>query len=463
MNRILIIDDDEDLCRFMEDLGTSIGHEAASALTLKKGMEKAVSVPFDVIFLDVGLPDGNGLEAVPEFRKTPSEPEVIIMTGEGTGDGAEQAIRSGAWDYIQKPVTAQHAVLTLKRAIDIRRERASHAGAGHFKRDGMAGESSELIACLEDAARASGSTANVLITGESGTGKELLAHAIHENSTRAGGPFAVVDCAALPDSLVESVLFGHEKGAFTGADRSRKGLFSEANGGTLFLDEVGELLPSSQKRFLRVLQERSFRTVGGSRDESIDFRLIAATNRNIDAMVSEGAFRPDLLFRLRGVDIHLPPLRDRGGDIRILTLQAIEKSCSRLGISVKGFYPEMLEALAQYPWPGNVRELLAAVEAAVIQAKGEPVLHPVHLPIYIRSELARTAVTADPQESEWAKEADTKRSPQLTHAEYMRLAEKDYLERVASTAKGNIQEICRISGLSRAQVYRLIKKHDIIH
>ncbi|MCP4114601.1 MAG: sigma-54-dependent Fis family transcriptional regulator [Desulfobacteraceae bacterium] len=461
MNQILIVDDDPGVCLFMEEVITCMGYAATHAKTLKKGLEKASSGHWDIIFLDVRLPDGNGLEAVPEFRKMPSSPEVVILTGEGSADGAAQAIRSGAWDYIEKPVTANAITLPLKHAMEIRQARKAGSAQGLFKRDKIDGDSPELSECLAEAAKAADSDASVLITGESGTGKELFARAIHGNSPRANGPFVVVDCAALPDSLVESVLFGHEKGAFTGATKSRTGLIREADGGTMFLDELGELSPSNQKRFLRVLQERRVRSVGGGREDAIDFRVIAATHQDIDGMVEKGAFRKDLLFRLRGLTIALPPLRDRQGDAQIIAMRSIEKYCTRFGIAVKGFYPEFIEALARHEWPGNVRELVAAVEAAVIHGKNEPLLHPIHLPVHIRANLAQKAVR--PPAPPAPLEETTEDAPGAIpgHSQYMQETEKRYLKKVAAAANGAVQEICRLSGLSRAQVYRLIKKHDI--
>lgn len=464
MNRILIVDDDPGLCKLMKNFISVIGYEAHFARTLQKGLEKAKADNWDIVFLDVHLPDGNGLEAVTEFRNLPSAPEVIILTGEGTADGAEQAIRSGAWDYMGKPATLEKTSLTVKRAIEIRRIRASVANSASFKRDKIAGDSPELSTCLTLAAAAAASEAHVLITGETGTGKELFARAIHENSARANAPYVVVDCAALPESLVESVLFGHQKGAFTGADRSRTGLIQEANGGTLFLDEVGELSLLMQKRFLRVLQERRLRSVGGNQEVAVDFRLIAATHRDLDAMVSEKTFRKDLLFRLRSLEISLPALRDRHGDIQIIAMRTIKKYCTRFGMPVKGFYPEFLEALNRYRWPGNVRELIAAIEAAVVQAHADPVLHPIHLPLHIRTELARGAVENTPSLSP-SPLTDTANDIQMLplpkHAEHLNTTEKRYFSNLVAAAHGNIKEMCRISGLSRAQVYRLVKKHNI--
>ncbi|BCS95487.1 Fis family transcriptional regulator [Desulfoluna limicola] len=461
MKQVLIIDDDPGVCGFMEDIIASMGYGATCAPTLAKGMEMALSAHWDVIFLDVHLPDGSGLAAVSQFRKAPSSPSVIILTGEGTADGAAQAIQSGAWDYIVKPATLDAIRLSLKHVMEIRQARGSASPSLRFKRDSIAGDSPELSDCLAAATDASGSDANVLITGESGTGKELFARAIHDNSPRSKGPFVVVDCAALPETLVESVLFGHEKGAFTGATRSQEGLIREADGGTIFLDELGELSPSNQKRFLRVLQEKRIRAVGGDRETEVDFRLIAATHRDIEGLVREGAFREDLLFRIRSLTITLPPLRIRRGDTHIIAMRAVGTCCHRFGLADKGFYPEFLEALTRYPWPGNARELIAAVEAAVIRAKTEPLLHPIHLPVHIRTELAQAAVHDSTTRKVPSIEPLPRALDTLSHAEHMEAAEKSYLQEIATLAEKRIQEMCRLTDLSRAQIYRLIKKHNI--
>jgi len=461
MKQVLIIDDDPGVCGFMEDIIVSMGYGATCVSTLEKGMKTALSAHWDVIFLDVHLPDGSGLAAVSHFRKAPSSPSVIILTGEGTADGAAQAIQSGAWDYIVKPATIDAIRLSLKHVMEIRQARGTASPSLRFKREMIAGDSPELSDALAAATDASGSDANVLITGESGTGKELFARAIHENSARAKGPFVVVDCAALPESLVESVLFGHEKGAFTGATRSQEGLIREADGGTIFLDELGELSPSNQKRFLRVLQEKRIRSVGGDREAEVDFRLIAATHRDIQGLVREGAFREDLLFRIRSLTIALPPLRIRRGDTHIIAMRAVETCCHRFGLADKGFYPEFLEALTRYPWPGNARELIAAMEAAVIRAKTEPLLHPIHLPVHIRTELAQAAVQSSPSKGTPSIEGDTPPADTPCHAKHMETSEKRYLQEVSTLANNNIQEMCRLTNLSRAQVYRLIKKHNI--
>jgi two-component system NtrC family response regulator len=355
---ILIIDDDEEMCYALSRMFGPQGHYANCAGSIAQGLEQTGSGNIDVVFLDVRMPDGNGLEALPHIQTSPSAPEVIIITGFGDADGAEIAIKSGAWDYIEKGCSTREMSLPLLRALEYRKQK-QHAREGAksimaLKRDGIIGASPKLTDCLDLLAQAAASETSVLITGETGTGKELFARAIHANSSRAKGPFIVVDCAALPETLVESVLFGHEKGAFTGADKSSEGLVRQAGGGTLFLDEVGELPPTTQKSFLRVLQEHRFRPVGSKKELESDFRLVAATNRNMDKMAQEGHFRDDLLFRLKSFVIELPALRERSEDIRELARHHIDRFCEKYGLTPKGFSPEFLDTLKAHPWPGNI-------------------------------------------------------------------------------------------------------------
>jgi len=259
MEDILIIDDDKTICEMLSSLIQSMGYDVTYSLTLKSGLEEASAGAFGVVFLDVRMPDGNGLDMLHEIRQVPSSPEVIIMTGQGDPDGAALAIKSGAWDYLEKPSSIEEMTLPLVRALQYREEKKARMPKMALKREGIVGSSPQLAACLDLVAQAANSDANVLIEGETGTGKELFARAIHENSSRANGNFVVVDCTALPETLVESVLFGHKKGSFTGADKTQDGLIKQADGGTVFLDEVGELPLSAQKTFLR-----SFRnTVSG--------------------------------------------------------------------------------------------------------------------------------------------------------------------------------------------------------
>jgi len=462
MANILIIDDDPLICETISNVVKRMGHEAACAYTLQEGLEMLASRMADVVFLDVRLPDGSGLEALPRVQSAPSLPEVIILTGYGDPDGAELAMRHGVWDYIQKPSTVDALTLPLVRALQYREEKKAKQAALPLKREGIVGSSSQMTRCLDLLAQVANSEASVLVIGETGTGKELFALAIHQNSRRAHKNFVVVDCAALPETLVESILFGHEKGAYTGADRARDGLILQADGGTLFLDEVGELPLSVQKSFLRVLQEKKFRPVGGKTELQSDFRLIAASNRDLDAMVRENRFREDLLFRLRSFMIEIPPLRGRKEDIRDLLAHYTAGLCERYGMEPKDFSPEFMDLLLSYPWPGNVRELIHALERTLISARYERVLFPKHLPTHIRVQVARSSVgEKEPEGSFLPPSPRSFPMIQEMREKVVDEAEKKYLHDLLSFTHGNIQEACRISGLSRSRFYLLLKKHKI--
>ena len=461
MANILVIDDDKKICEALTEFITHMGHSTNYALTLKEGLEELKTKPFDLVFLDVRLPDGNGLAALPTIRKTASSPEIIIITGEGDPDGAELAIKNGCWDYIEKPLSMVTVTLPLTRVIQYRKEKTSKKQPVVIRREGIIGDSSEIRHCLDHVAMAAETDTNVLINGETGTGKELFAHAIHENSHRSSNPFVVVDCAALPETLVESILFGHKKGAFTGADRNRSGLIKQADKGTLFLDEIGELPINVQGSFLRVLQEGSFRHVGDDNETTSDFRLIAATNRNLDQMVDKGRFRKDLLFRIKTTMIDLPPLRERIKDIREIAFYYMAKFCDGSGTGTKGFSPEFLEALTRYHWPGNIRELVNAIEGAASVARHEGTLFPIHLPDNIRTWLARDAIVPKTDEKPSFEESSQTLESLPILKELIETTEKEYFKNLVSKTEGNIQDICRISGISRAIVYARLKKYNL--
>ncbi len=465
MARVLIIDDDNALCDAACRCIERMGHIAKHALSLKEGSSKLKGEGADVLFLDVRLPDGNGLAALPAIRKNNPDMEVIIITGEADVNDAELAIKSGAWDYIKKPLTMSEIELQLTRALQYRQEKATRRTAILLKRGRLAGESAGMKACLGLLAQAASGDANVLVVGETGTGKELFCRAIHENSPRAGKPFVVVDCAALPETLVESVLFGHVKGAFTGADGSQAGLIKQADGGTLFLDEIGELPFSMQKAFLRVLQERRFRPVGSNREESSDFRLVAATNRDLNQMVDSGEFRKDLLFRVQSLRIELPPLRERQDDIRPITEKHMERYCKSQGIPVKQCSSDFLNALESHNWPGNVRELVGVIEAAVAATSGEHTLFATHLPMELRVAMTRKTIETSATPKEALKTEAVAGAGIGSFREFRSTAidraERQYLENLVSVAGKNVKEACRISGLSKSRLYQLLQKYDL--
>lgn len=465
MAKVLIIDDDKLVGDSIANVIKSSGHNPTCAFTLKEGLEKARSEDFEVVFLDVRMPDGSGLDILQDIQQSPSSPEVIIITGYGDPDGAELAIKNGAWDYIEKPLTVREIKLPFTRALQYHEEKRRASFSVSLKRKEIVGESAQIYSCLDILAQAAMSDANVLITGETGTGKELFAWAVHQNSSRANNNFVVVDCAVLPETLVESVLFGHRKGAFTGADRAQEGLIKQADRGTLFLDEVGELPPQVQKSFLRVLQERRFRPVGGKQEVKSDFRLVAATNRNLEKLVKEGKFREDLLHRLRTLVIALPPLREIPDDLEELVIYYSRKLCNQYKMDLKGFSPGFWDVLRSYDWPGNARELIQALERAIIAAQNEPTLFPKHLPHHIRIKVARASIK-DKSNRRISLDKEAESSTDLPSLQNVREAavadvEKQYLDDLMAVTGRDIKRACKISGLSRSRLYTLLKKYNI--
>ena len=456
MADILIVDDDRILVKMLADQVTASGHRAETAYTLAEGVQKIKSTSFDVVFLDVQLPDGNGLEYLAQFKGAQSTPEVIIITGQGEADGAEKAIISGAWSYIEKPYVFRELPLHLTRALQYRQEKKKVVGIPvALKRDRIIGISRSLSKCLDQVARAAACDVSVLITGATGTGKELFAKAIHENSARADKNFVVVDCAALPATLIESILFGHVKGAFTSAEKQQDGLVRHAHGGTLFLDEVGELPINIQKTFLRLLQEHEYRPVGSSRHEYSDFRLVTATNRNLGDCVRTGDFREDLLFRLQAFAIELPPLKERLQDIRELVTYFIARLCDRYGLETKGVASDFIEALMAYDWPGNVRELYQTIEQVFTGALLGPTFFAIHLPEKFRVQQARAGF-------ETRKNVEGLDTMLASWREYKEVHEKNYVQKLKLVADNNISEACRIAGLSRTRLYQLLSKYGVM-
>ncbi|MFZ1986136.1 MAG: sigma-54 dependent transcriptional regulator, partial [Desulfatitalea sp.] len=447
MSDILIIDDDPGINTLLVKVAHHMGCQARCADTARRGLDAVQRESYDLVLLDVGLPDGNGLHLLPHIRQTANPPEVIIITGNGDPNAAEMAIKNGAWDYLVKPTTMHDMMLKIERALAYHKAKGISAPPKVLKRETIVGDSPCLNTILERVAHAAASESNVLICGETGTGKELFARAIHANSLRAEHPFVVVDCASLPATLVESILFGHAKGAFTGADKEHDGLIRQAHGGTLFLDEVGELPMSIQKNFLRVIQERRFRPVSGQNEVAVDFRLITATNRDLEAMVAEGAFRDDLLFRLRNFSIDAAPLRRRIQDIQSLTIHHLNRLCGMNRCETKGLSNDFIEALQQYTWPGNVRELFHALEDTLCSAGPEPTLYPHHLPVRIRAAIARLSVqttqTGEVKQAHTADPAGWTKEGWMDMATYRDRMERRYLEQLLQATQGNRKEACR--------------------
>jgi two-component system, NtrC family, response regulator len=465
MASILIIDDEENLCRMFVHLFEKMGHVGTHALTLAAGMEAIGAGGIDVVFLDVHFPEGDGLSLLPRIKEMPFSPEVIIMTGAGDPDGAELAVRNGAFDYLTKIVSIPAIKLALLRALEHRESKRQTDISDVLDTSDIIGSCLKIRACLTQVSQAARSETDVLLKGETGTGKELFARAAHNNSPRANEHFVVVDCAALPESLVASVLFGHEKGAFTGAEKARTGLVKHAHGGTLFLDEVGELPLPLQGTFLRVLQERRFLPIGSTEEVASDFRLIAATNKDLSKMAEEGKFRADLLFRLNSLVIDLPPLRERAGDIAHIALHQIKRVSEQAHLEAKGMTPSFLAALSNYHWPGNVRELMHTVEVAVHTADQALLLLPQHLPLDMRARLARTSFgvpAAETNTMETAVESPLQPLAALPELRaFKKTSERQYLQELVRQCQGDIEKACQISGMSRPRLYVLLREHEI--
>jgi two-component system NtrC family response regulator len=482
MGNILIIDDDAEVRETLMSLTRRLKHDGSCVGTLQEGLERMRQGGVDVVFLDVTLPDGNGLSALGDIKALPDSPEVIILTGRGDPDGAELAIQGGVWDYLLKPSPIKQTMLTLERALKYRAGKRGACNPVALVLEDVVGKSRAMRASFDAVAGAASSAASVLITGETGTGKELFARTIHANSPRAAKPFVVVDCAALTETLVESILFGHRKGAFTGADADRVGLVKLADGGTLFLDEVGEMPMHLQKAFLRVLQERRFRPVGASSEVESDFRLVAATNRSLDRMVEQGAFRSDLLYRIKTITLNLPPLRERSEDIKPLAVFRVGQLCEQYGLPLKGFDRELFHVLEGYSWPGNVRELFNVLERAFVAAGAERTLYAMHLPQDVRIKVAKASIGrvapqqgVQPPESEADRLAESRpaspprecttcglldpsRLTSMALKDCKELLERRYLECLLARSGGDVQRVIEASGLSRSHLYALLKK-----
>jgi len=395
---IIIAEDDEDLAFVLREALRRQRYEPEVAPTAGALLEKLKATAYDLILLDVRLPDMDGLDAIPKCRELAPDTPIIVMTAHGTRQTAMDAMTRGAYDFFTKPLKMDEFQVVVSRALDRRRLqkqvkvlRESQPGGV----EGLIGQSEALKRVMEMAHRAAPTDLTVLILGESGTGKEVLARGIHRLSSRKDGPFVPVNCAAIPEGLLESELFGHERGAFTGAVRARPGRFELAKEGTLFLDEIGDMPLAMQAKILRVLQEREFERVGGTRTIAADVRVIAATHRTLEAAVAQGTFRQDLFYRLQGVGMHLPPLRERVDDLPLLATHLLERAAKRLNRAPAILSPEALRCLWTYAWPGNVRELQHVLEGAMVMSDG--VINPEHLPPAIqRSAQARPAAESGP-------------------------------------------------------------------
>ncbi|MCG8529365.1 MAG: sigma-54 dependent transcriptional regulator [Desulfovibrionales bacterium] len=500
--RILVVDDDEDIQYALTRVAKRMGFAVDTAPTIAGTLEALRNEHHSAVFLDVNLPDGNGLSIIPEIMQQPSQPEVIVITGNGDPLSAEQAIQNGAWDYIEKRSSIQDITRILSKAVEYREERAASIQQRKsipFDRTELIGESYAFSLVLQQVKQVAATDTNVLFTGETGTGKELFAHTIHVNSIRKKQPFIVVDCASLPENLAESILFGHVKGAFTGASQGTVGLVQQAHGGTLFLDEIGELPMALQKKFLRVLQERTVRPVGSNKEIHCDFRLISATNRDLAQMEKDGTFRSDLTYRIQAASIVLPPLRERKGDVPLLLDHYLRKNFAERNIAPKKYHPDFVALLEDYRWSGNLREFVHTIDYAVSSALHEETLFIKHLPPKLRAEVIRSRLAiTEPEQDVPPQDGQAQPAPHslpeheeldagaVPHhdsvADFLHSiedaesfptlhdyrnsiandAEKQYLSLLLEKTHRTPQDVMRISGLSKSRLYALLNKHHLL-
>jgi DNA-binding NtrC family response regulator len=450
MKHILVVDDDQDSCDLLREIFSAEGWHVDTALTPSEAFSLAKKEAIDLVVSDVNLEaNQSGLDLLKDLR---AQCPVILVTGFGTLDSAVEAAREGAWDFISKPFKVQEVVAIARRALAQDRSRSTGRTAEQlsapYEQGGLLGRSPVMIGLYKEIARVAPTRSTVLIVGESGTGKELVARSIHQHSTRSSGAFVAINCGALTETLLEAELFGHVRGAFTGAVGDRKGLWEEAAGGTLFLDEVGETSPAFQVKLLRALQEGEIRRVGSSRATQVDARVLAATNRNLEREVKTGKFREDLFYRLSVVTLRVPALSERRTDIPLLAERFLGRVLEREGQDKQlALSEETVRTLVAYDWPGNVRELESAIEYAVLHARGNEIV-PDDLPAKLQSDQVRSSA----------------RSPLSALFEDLPALdelERRYLLYVLEVAGGNRTRAAEILGIDRRTLYRMVERYGV--
>jgi DNA-binding NtrC family response regulator len=447
---ILVVDDDAAFRLVMTGELERLGFQVTAAPSGELAVQEFARLNPDVVLLDLRLPGMNGLEVLKTIREVNPASEVIMLTGHGSIDTAIEAIRIGAFDYVVKPCPLDELQMRIQRALERRslRQRAHLLERGLTPPDlgdSFVGNSPAYHRLLQLIERIAASDSTVLISGETGCGKERVAKLLHARGVRKRRPFIVVECAALQESLLQSELFGHERGAFTGADRAKPGLFEVAHGGTIFLDEIGEVSPATQTKLLRVLDTSTFRRVGGTSELHVDARVLAATNRDLTSMVRQGLFREDLYYRLSTIRVEIPPLRERTADVEILAHHFVAEFNQRFG-SARQLSDGAMEALRRHNWPGNVRELRHAIEAAMVVCEANLILAG-HLPGSVRS---RTTAPAQPPPGA---DGQPLTLEDLEHA---------HIRTVLASTAGHRANAARILGISERNLYRKLREHGLL-
>lgn len=444
--RILVVEDDPEMCRFLAELLTEEGHTVETAYDGPSALEQVKHAGFDITITDLMMPGMKGTELVQQLKGMDPDTLVIVITAFGSIESAVELMRAGAFTYLTKPFRTDEILLNVSRALEqrgLRRElqRLRKEVQVHYGLENIVGKSAKMQDLFDMVKHIKDLPANVLISSESGTGKELVARAIHYNSIRARHPFVPVNCAAIPETLLESELFGYIRGAFTDAKKDRRGLFQEADGGTLFLDEISEIPLNLQAKLLRVIEDKEVRPLGATRAERVDARILAATNQNLEELVRQGRFRHDLFYRLNVIGLQICPLRERTEDIPLLVEHFIRKFAVNAKRKIAGITTEALNALLSYPWPGNVRELEHVIERSVLLGKEETITTN-DLPPHLLDEKNKQVLLDDA----------------VSHRYTLRELEQAYTSKVLEETNGNKTEAAAILGIDRTTLYRKLEE-----
>ncbi len=466
MPMLLVVDDEPLVLQLFRRKFTSDNFEVVTADRAAEGLRLIAQKRPDVAILDVVLPDQTGIEAFRQIRQLDARLPVVLITATGASDTAIEAMKLGALDYLVKPLDFVQVRRVVEQALEIRRlmnesvEVSQAVGDAPTRGDVLVGRCPAMQLVYKAIGRVAEQNVTVLIRGESGTGKELIARALYQHSRRSTGPFMEVNSAAIPEALLESELFGHEKGSFTGADRKRIGKFEQCNTGTLFLDEIGDMSPVLQSKMLRVLQEQRFERVGGNETIRTDVRVIAATNRDLERMVADGQFRSDLYYRLNGFTIQLPPLRERGEDLLLLVDHFLLRANDDLGKDVRGVAPGALDLLRRYSWPGNVRELQSVIRQAVLQSSG-PVLLADFLPESVSEAQAYTPLPATLDYWDQFVQQQLQTGGGGLYDRALARMEAELITRILARTDGNQVEAAELLGISRTTLRSKIRQLGI--
>lgn len=468
MSRILVVDDERNVLSGFEEVLGPEGHEVITSLRAQAALECIEAEEFDLVILDIRMPGMSGLDALKQIKQRHPKLPVIIMTGEGTMETAVEATKRGAFDYHLKPFEPAEMLQTIEKALQCSRLMKGQVALGRkntaSEGDAIIGQSAPMQEVYKDIGRVAQTEATVLIRGESGTGKELVARAVYQHSLRSDAPLSVVNCAAIPETLLESELFGYEKGAFTGATARRIGKFEQASGGTIFLDEIGDMPLSIQAKILRVLQEKEFERLGGNQLIHVDVRVLTATNRDLEIAISESTFREDLFYRLNVVTIQVPPLRERREDIPTLVDYFLERSARELNVDRPPLGEDAVELLQSHSWPGNVRELQHCIHRAMIHTKGHPIqASDLHLALELDGGCG--AMVAESLDDERLLDIVQRwlSSHGGVHAceRFLEKAEKLLLADALKRTRGNQTRAAELLGLTRPTLHAKMQKHGL--